>query len=57
VSGQLAWISDAIAGSRHDTHCLHESGVLATLDPANWIGDKGYIGNGMLTPIRGGFKR
>jgi len=21
-------------------------------DPADWIGDKGYIGNGMLTPIR-----
>jgi hypothetical protein len=52
VSGQLAWISDAIEGSRHDTHCLNESGVLVTLDPANWIGDKGYIGNDMLTPIR-----
>lgn len=52
VSGQLAWISDPIEGSRHDTHCLNESGVLSTLDPANWIGDKGYIGNGMLTPIR-----
>jgi hypothetical protein len=52
TSGQLAWISDAIEGSRHDTHCLNESGVLVTLDPANWIGDKGYIGNDMLTPIR-----
>lgn len=52
VSGQLAWISDPVEGSRHDTHCLHQSGVLVTLDPANWIGDKGYIGNGMLTPIR-----
>ncbi|HEX2417147.1 MAG TPA: transposase family protein [Micromonosporaceae bacterium] len=52
TSGQLAWISDPVEGSRHDTHCLHQSGVLATHDPANWIGDKGYIGNGMLTPIR-----
>jgi len=26
--------------------------VLDGLDPADWIGDKGYIGNGMLTPIR-----
>jgi hypothetical protein len=33
-------------------HCLHQSSVLVTLDPANWIGDKGYIGNDMLTLIR-----
>ena len=26
--------------------------MLHGLDPADWIGDKGYIGNGMLTPIR-----
>jgi hypothetical protein len=26
--------------------------VLRGLDPADWIGDKDYIGNGMLTPIR-----
>ena len=29
---------------------LEISGVLHELDPAGWIGDKGYIGNGMLTP-------
>ena len=52
LGGELAWISDPIEGSRHDTHCLRESGVLLTLDPASWIGDKGYIGNGMITPIR-----
>jgi DDE superfamily endonuclease len=23
-----------------------------TLDPTNWIGDKGYVGNDMLTPIK-----
>ena len=28
------------------------SGVIETLDPANWVGDKGYIGNSMITPIR-----
>ena len=22
------------------------------LDPKNWMGDKGYIGNGMITPFR-----
>jgi hypothetical protein len=49
---KLAWISDPIEGSRHDSHCLNESGVLATLNPADWIGDKGYVGNGMITPIK-----
>jgi hypothetical protein len=52
LSGGLAWISDPVNGSRHDTYCLSESGVLLTLDPADWIGDKGYIGNDMITPIR-----
>jgi hypothetical protein len=52
LSGHLAWISDPIEGSRHDTHCLRESGVLLTLDPGDWMGDKGYIGNDMITPIR-----
>ena len=52
LSGHLAWISDPIAGSRHDTHCLKESGVLSELDPRNWMGDKGYVGNNMVTPIK-----
>src|SRR3982751_2401157 len=26
-TGGLAWISDPIEGSRHDTYCLNESGV------------------------------
>jgi hypothetical protein len=52
LSGQLAWISDPIEGRRHDTFCLGESGALTGLEPGNWIGDKGYIGNDMLTPIK-----
>ena len=52
LGGDLAWISDPIEGSRHDTYCLSESGVLVALDPSNWVGDKGYIGNEMITPIR-----
>ena len=52
LNGRLAWISDPIEGSRHDTHCLGESGVLLTVNPDNWIGDKGYVGNHMLTPIK-----
>ena len=52
LTGRLAWISDPVDGSRHDTYCLSESGVLLTLDPGRWIGDKGYVGNDMITPIR-----
>jgi hypothetical protein len=50
--GHLTWISDAVDGCRHDIAALRISGVLDTLDPSNWMGDKGYIGGGMLTPIR-----
>lgn len=52
LAGDLAWISDPIDGSRHDSYCLGESGVLVTLNPGNWIGDKGYVGNDMTTPIK-----
>lgn len=52
LDGSLAWISDAIEGSRHDTFALKQSGVLITMDPQLWIGDKGYVGNDMLTPIK-----
>jgi len=52
LTGRLAWISDPIVGRRHDTYCLGESGVLLTLEPGNWMGDKGYVGNQMLTPIK-----
>jgi tellurite resistance-related uncharacterized protein len=52
LAGKLAWISDATEGSRHDSHCLSESGILLTLDPADWIADKGYVGNEMITPIK-----
>lgn len=52
LAGRLAWISDPIEGRRHDSYCLGESGVLLTLMPGEWIGDKGYVGNGMLTPIK-----
>jgi DDE superfamily endonuclease len=51
LDGELVWISDPIEGRRHDSHCLNESGVLIDV-PGNWLGDKGYVGNGMITPIK-----
>ena len=52
LDGNLVWISDPIDGRRHDSYCLNESGVLTLLDPAKLLGDKGYVGNDMLTPIK-----
>lgn len=51
-SGRLAWISAPVDGCRHDSAAIADSAVLATLDPALCVGDKGYIGKGMITPVR-----
>jgi hypothetical protein len=52
LAGRLRWISDPDDGCRHDSAALRGSGVLDRIDPENWIGDKGYVGLGMLTPIK-----
>jgi hypothetical protein len=52
IYGRLAWISDPITGNHHDNYCLGDSGVLETMNPGNWMGDKGYVGNDMITPFK-----
>lgn len=52
LAGRLRWISGPVEGCRHDSAALRGSGVLDGVDPQDWIGDKGYIGLGMITPIR-----
>jgi hypothetical protein len=52
LDGELVWISDPVDGSRHDTYCLRTSGALTPDAAVNWTGDKGYVGTGMLTPIK-----
>jgi hypothetical protein len=52
IYGRLSWISDPVSGNRHDNYCLGDSGVLEPMDPGNWIGDKGYVGNDMITPFK-----
>ncbi len=52
LEGHLSWISDPVPGKRHDNYCLGESQVLEDADPLDWIGDNGFIGNGMITPFR-----
>ena len=52
LTGQLAWISKPSAGSVHDAKAIKESGFLEALDATTHIGDKGYIGLGMITPVK-----
>jgi DDE superfamily endonuclease/Helix-turn-helix of DDE superfamily endonuclease len=52
LSGRLDWISDPIDGRRNDTYCLRESGMLDVVDPSQTFGDKGYVGNNMVTPVK-----
>lgn len=49
-SGRLAWISDPTNGSTHDARAIRATGVLE--GRTGGVGDKGYIGTGMITPIR-----
>ena len=52
LTGQLAWISPPLPGSVHDAKAIKESGFLETLDATTHSGDKGYIGLGMITPVK-----
>jgi DDE superfamily endonuclease len=52
LSGSLRWVSDPTVGCRHDSAALDQSGILAGMDTANFIADKGYVGKGMITPIK-----
>ena len=52
LAGQLAWISPPLPGSVHDAKAIKESGFLEALDATTHIGDKGYIGLGMITPVK-----
>ncbi|MDR0959268.1 MAG: transposase [Propionibacteriaceae bacterium] len=49
--GRLAWISDPLPGSTHDAKAIRESNILEK-GGASYVGDKGYIGLGMITPIK-----
>ena len=50
LEGGFVWASDPYPGSMHDVAALDASGLLEGMDPSGWIGDKGYVGRGMITP-------
>ena len=52
LAGHLAWISPPLPGSVHDAKAIKESGFLEALDATMHIGDKGYVGVGMITPVK-----
>jgi hypothetical protein len=52
IYGRLSWISDPVTGNHHDNYCLSDSEALLAMNPGNWIGDKGYVGNDMITPFK-----
>jgi hypothetical protein len=41
-----------LPGSTHDAKAMHETGLSELLGDDNAIGDKGYIGTGIITPYR-----
>ncbi|RAX20902.1 transposase [Actinomyces sp. Z5] len=59
-SGAIAWVSDPLPGSVHDAAALRASGLLDVppdqlpegATAALHIGDRGYIGLGMTTPVK-----
>jgi hypothetical protein len=46
----MGLMSGVVLRQAQDHYCLRESDVL--LDPSNWLGNKGYVGNQMITPIK-----
>lgn len=60
LSGAIAWVSDPLPASVHDAAALRASGLLDVPPedlpggqaPPTHIGDKGYVGLGMITPIK-----
>jgi hypothetical protein len=52
LMGRLRWVSDPVDGCRHDTAAITRSGFLDTDSETRHVGDKGYQGTGMITPIK-----
>ena len=52
LDGRLLHVSDSLPGRTHDTRAVRDTDLLEVLDTANTIADKGYLGTGILTPVR-----
>ncbi|WP_220667471.1 transposase family protein [Propionibacterium australiense] len=52
LTGRLVWVSDPAPGSTHDAKAIQSTGFLDNFPDMPPLGDKGYTGLGMMTPIR-----
>lgn len=52
LEGHLCYISDPLPGSTHDITAMRTHHLDDLLDVANTVADKGYIGSGMITPLK-----
>ena len=55
--GRPAWVSDPVNGKHHDMRILKESGLLEGSNPSVFCGDGGFVGTGIITPIRKPYRR
>jgi hypothetical protein len=52
LAGDLMHISDPLPGKTHDAKGIRDTGLTDILTGDNTIGDKGYLGTGIITPFR-----
>jgi hypothetical protein len=52
LTGRLLHVGDPLPGRVHDSRALRDTQLVTALDTDNSIGDKGYLGTGLLTPFR-----
>ncbi|MDO4897816.1 MAG: transposase family protein [Rothia sp. (in: high G+C Gram-positive bacteria)] len=52
LEGRLLAITDPIEGARHDAFAFREHRLDQLLDLSSTLGDKGYVGLGILTPVK-----
>ena len=52
LDGRLLHVSDPLPGNVHDSRAVRATNLATRIDTANSIGDKGYLGTGLLTPFR-----
>ena len=52
LCGDITYISRAQPGSMHDAEAFRQTGLAEILDLGNTIGDKGYVGLGIVTPTK-----
>jgi hypothetical protein len=51
-AGRPAWISAPVNGKHHDMYIWNKSGLSGRAGPSVFCGDAGFIGSGMIAPIR-----